>query len=74
MSRMQTRTQMARSVALASFLGLGACPETRSGHAPAACARAYDQCELKTGVLGVCDVVECSVAQPPPCLVCRSQH
>lgn len=52
---------------------------------PAAqCSKAYDKCTLPSGVLGICDVVDCSdngtVSAPdarevtPPCLACRSQH
>ena len=53
---------------------LSACPETQTGHAPTSCSKAYDKCELPNGVLGVCDVVECTEAATPPCLTCRSQH
>lgn len=41
---------------------------------PAQCAKEYERCALKPGVLGVCNVVDCAPDQQPPCLVCRSQH
>ena len=50
------------------------CPEVRQGAPGARCVKAYDQCTLSTGVLGVCDTVSCAADQAPPCLVCRSQH
>jgi hypothetical protein len=62
----------ARLVLLTVFLS--ACPDGGTGAAPKACTKAYDQCTLPTGVLGVCDTVECTEGQPGPCLVCRSQH
>jgi len=52
---------------------LCACPELKSS-APKGCTKAYEQCTLATGVLGVCDTVACAEGQPEPCLVCRSQH
>jgi hypothetical protein len=64
---------------LASAALMG-CPEARGsrnsqGKAPAkGCTKAYEQCELGTGVLGVCDVVDCAPGAPEPCLRCRSQH
>lgn len=53
---------------------LGGCPDVREGAPRAQCVKAYDQCTLSTGVLGVCDAVACAADQTPPCLVCRSQH
>lgn len=58
---------------LAGLLCTG-CPDVKRGGPAKACSKAYEQCEQPNGVLGVCDVVECSQGQPPPCLVCRSQH
>jgi hypothetical protein len=29
---------------------------------------------LPNGVLGLCNPIECSGDQQPPCFVCRSQH
>jgi hypothetical protein len=57
-----------------SGLGLSACPETGSSKPPAACSKAYEKCTLPSGVLGICDTVDCSEGATPPCLVCRSQH
>jgi hypothetical protein len=42
--------------------------------APKACTKAYEQCTMPSGVLGVCDTVDCAAGQSGPCLVCRSQH
>jgi hypothetical protein len=56
-----------------ALLMLSACPESQSA-APRTCAHAYDKCTLASGVLGVCDPVDCVDGQKPPCLVCRSQH
>lgn len=53
---------------------LGGCPDARHTGPSTACSKAYEKCSLSTGVLGVCDPVECREGQPPPCLVCRSQH
>ncbi len=51
-----------------------ACGDAR-GPAPAkVCAKAYEQCVLSTGVIGVCNLVDCAANQSAPCLVCRSQH
>ena len=61
-------------VAICSAVALTGCPDTKQGGAPKVCATAYEQCVLPTGVLGVCDSVECADGQTPPCLVCRSQH
>jgi hypothetical protein len=49
------------------------CPELKST-APRGCTKAYDQCTLDSGVLGVCDVATCAQGGTEPCLVCRSQH
>ena len=54
---------------------LGACPDAGSTNQPkGTCSKAYDKCVLASGVLGVCDPVDCPENQPPPCMVCRSQH
>jgi hypothetical protein len=29
---------------------------------------------MPSGVLGVCNAVDCAEGQAAPCLVCRSQH
>jgi hypothetical protein len=65
-------------------LALSACPEATMSKPAAQCSKAYDKCTLPSGVLGICDVVDCSdngtVSAPdarevtPPCLACRSQH
>jgi hypothetical protein len=52
---------------------LAGCPELKSS-APGSCSKAYEQCTLDSGVLGVCDSVACSAGESEPCLVCRSQH
>jgi hypothetical protein len=59
---------------LSATLTLAGCPEIRGGAPEARCVKAYDKCTLASGVLGVCDTVECAGDQTPPCLVCRSQH
>lgn len=58
------------------FLGLllSGCPEIESGAPKAVCEKAYEQCSLPSGALGVCDVAVCPEGKTPPCLVCRSQH
>ena len=54
---------------------LAACPDLAStSHPTTTCSKAYEKCVLASGVLGVCDPVDCPDNQPPPCLVCRSQH
>jgi hypothetical protein len=60
--------------AMFSAVLLAGCPDAKSGGAPKHCTTAYEQCVLPNGVLGVCDSVECTEGQAPPCLVCRSQH
>jgi hypothetical protein len=42
--------------------------------APKLCTKADEQCTMPSGVLGVCNVVDCAPGQAEPCLVCRSQH
>lgn len=56
----------------ASFV-LIACGDIKPA-APKTCAKAYEQCTMPSGVLGVCDPVDCAAGQAAPCLVCRSQH
>jgi hypothetical protein len=53
---------------------LGACGELKQAAPAKACTKADEQCVLPTGVLGVCNVVDCAEGQPAPCLICRSQH
>jgi thioredoxin 1 len=53
---------------------LSACSELKGTEPAARCTKAYDKCVLPSGVLGICDPVECTGDSPPPCLVCRSQH
>jgi hypothetical protein len=38
------------------------------------CTKADEKCVLPSGVLGICNVVDCAEGQSAPCLVCRSQH
>ncbi len=59
--------------ALPGALMLMACGDIKPA-APKACTKAYEQCTMPSGVLGVCDTVECAAGQSEPCLVCRSQH
>jgi hypothetical protein len=61
--------------AAASIIALlSACPGGGEQPPSAACVKAYEKCTLASGVLGVCDNVDCAAGQTPPCLVCRSQH
>jgi hypothetical protein len=53
---------------------LAACGDIKAGAAPKSCVKADEQCTLPSGVLGVCNIVDCAPGQPEPCLVCRSQH
>jgi hypothetical protein len=53
---------------------LAACGDIKQGPVPKACSKAYDQCTMPSGVLGVCNIVDCAAGQAEPCLVCRSQH
>jgi hypothetical protein len=58
------------SVVIATLVACGDIKPT----APKECTKADEQCTLPTGVLGVCNVVDCAQEQAEPCLVCRSQH
>jgi hypothetical protein len=58
----------------AAVVFLSACGDVKRGGPTKACTKAYEQCVLPTGVLGVCNPVDCTEGQPAPCLVCRSQH
>jgi hypothetical protein len=62
---------LALAVAVALLLGCGDVKRTAPSKA---CTKAYEQCVMPTGVLGVCNLVDCAEGQPAPCLVCRSQH
>jgi hypothetical protein len=57
----------------AAVVFLVACGDVKQAPAKA-CTKEYDQCVLPTGVLGVCNTVDCAEGQPAPCLICRSQH
>lgn len=59
---------------LVTTLLLAACPDAGVSKPAATCAKAYEKCMLASGVLGVCDPVDCPEGQATPCLVCRSQH
>jgi len=52
------------------------CPDSKKGEvtAPAACTERGAQCRLASGVLGVCNDIECPAGKEPPCLKCVSQH
>lgn len=65
---------VARTLLLLAAMGASACPDKGGSPPPTRCEKAYEKCTLSSGVLGVCDTVECAEGQPPPCLVCRSQH
>lgn len=65
----------AQALGLLAFTLLSACPERASRRpTPKGCTTAYEKCELESGVLGICDVVDCPPGAPEPCLQCRSQH
>jgi hypothetical protein len=51
-----------------------ACGDVKKTVPAKACTKEYEQCTLASGVLGVCNAVDCAEGQPAPCLVCRSQH
>ena len=51
-----------------------ACPDRVAPPTLASCGKAYEQCTLGQGVLGVCDPVDCQPDQTAPCFVCRPQH
>ena len=53
---------------------LSACPGAADKPPAAECTAAYEKCVLPSGVLGICDNVDCAAGKAPPCLVCRSQH
>jgi hypothetical protein len=57
------------SIAAAVLLGCGDIKRP-----PKVCTKAYEQCVLPSGVLGVCNIEECPPGRPTPCLSCRSQH
>lgn len=61
-------------IALILTAAISGCPDPHVPSAQQPCARAYDKCTLASGVLGVCDAVDCPSAQQAPCFVCRSQH
>jgi hypothetical protein len=56
------------------MLALAGCPAGSGTTPPKTCGKAYEQCVLPSGVLGVCDTTDCTAGQAEPCLVCRSQH
>ena len=53
---------------------LAACGDVKPGAARKVCTKAYEQCTMPSGVLGVCNTVDCPPGEPEPCFVCRSQH
>jgi hypothetical protein len=70
-----TRMPSWSPVLLVLALGmLAACGDIKGGAAPTACVKADARCTLPSGVLGVCNVVDCAQGQAEPCLICRSQH
>lgn len=77
-STMSTRTTTNHAVSharvLLLILGLASgCGDIKPA-APKKCAKAYEQCAMPSGVLGVCDPVECKAGEAGTCFVCRSQH
>jgi hypothetical protein len=71
---MRRRYVFGLAVAAWCLSALVACPEAGSGSPTDRCVRAYDKCVLSSGVLGICDTVECADDASASCLVCRSQH
>jgi hypothetical protein len=71
----RTITLIASIASIALTLAAG-CPEPSRARPNAKCSKAYEQCNLAQGLLGVCDPVECNGndGQPPPCFICRPQH
>ena len=53
---------------------LSACADLNQAQPATTCSKAEDKCTMPSGVLGVCNVVDCTAGEPGPCLVCRSQH
>jgi hypothetical protein len=64
-----TRLALLLSIAL-----LCACPGAGDKGPTVVCTKADEKCVLSSGVLGICNVVDCAEGQSAPCLVCRSQH
>jgi hypothetical protein len=60
-------------ISLLLTVTLAACGELKPAP-PKACEKLHEQCTLPSGVLGVCNQVDCAAGQAEPCLVCRSQH
>jgi hypothetical protein len=65
---------IARLVLLVSTSLLCACPGPGDKGPTTVCTKADEKCVLSSGVLGICNVVDCADGQPAPCLICRSQH
>lgn len=56
---------------------LTGCPPGERGSTPqrdVECRKAYEQCRLPEGPLGVCNEAPCEPGQTPPCMKCLSQH
>jgi len=68
------RARVALVGSLLSAVLLCACPDPNDRGPVQTCVKADEKCVLPTGVLGVCNTVDCAENQPAPCLVCRSQH
>lgn len=69
-----SRTPAPRTLLFLAVATLAACGRDIKPPAPKACLEAHDQCTMPSGVLGVCNLVDCAPGQAEPCLVCRSQH
>jgi hypothetical protein len=66
-------TRHRRILPFAAVVMLAACGDIKPA-ASKTCTKADEQCMLPSGVLGVCNVVDCTQGQPEPCLICKSQH
>lgn len=67
-------TMTCAATCCAAVLALAACGDVKPAGPAKPCTKEYEQCVLPTGVLGVCNAVDCAEGKPAPCLVCRSQH
>lgn len=64
------------AVSLALCAAVLGCPGAKKKNPVQAtrCVKAYEQCQLPDGPLGVCNPAPCTSGQSPPCLECVSQH
>lgn len=66
---------------LAKYLGFASaiilfsgCPGPGDATQLRSCTRLHAQCQLKDGLLGVCNDAPCPEGQKGPCFKCVSQH